>query len=905
MDVAEVLLHILVVLLAAKAAAEISERVGVPPVVGEILAGVLVGPSMLDIVGQDDVLRVLGELGVILLLLEVGMEMDLRELRAVGRASLSVATVGVAVPFVAGLGVGSAFGMDRNEALFVAAALTATSVGITARVFGDLRALASVEARTVLGAAVADDVMGLVILTVVTRIVAEGTISVANLVWILVVAVGFLVVVTAVGIRLVPPLFAVVTRYSRSAGTLVAVALAFTLAIAELADLAQLAPIVGAFVAGLVLGRSPPAERIRREITPVGHLLIPVFFLQIGIDAEIGRFADPYVLGIAGALLLVAIAGKLASAAGMWRAPGDKLLVGIGMIPRGEVGLIFATLGLRQAVFGEDVYAALLLVVLATTLVTPPVLRARLLRLRAARQPAGGGMTVAPVEGWIRVVDDAVELVAEPAASLTLDVALEAAVACATGRPDASLLDWLATIPPGPLRWTKSSRQRFFDLLESGTPRSWRLLVISGVLERALPELGAALARRQRAVELDPLAALNLPWLRRLQGDGRYTTAEHPEWVLLAALVLEAADGDRPVVMARKLVQRLDLGAAAEQAVARLVADANLLTGAARRLDGLTEESVLQLAAHLGTREQAWALYLLSAAAQELDGTDRARLDTLYELVAAALAHPELVGREATNTVEQRRAEAMRLVGTDRDARERLQAAPRAYLLATAPAALARQAALCDPLPRHDAVRTAITPGPSDPAVWWVDVVARDRPGLLARQTGVLASAGVDVIGAISATWGDGCALSSFLLHAERPPSELHLAGEFEASLGRPLAARPVDGVILDFDDASSPWHTICTARARDQRGLLHAVTTALAVAGANVHAARVRTAGDAVVDVFELTDMRGAKLGQAAQDKARELLAGGVAERRRWAGRRRSARSLGDGRTAIDPLHP
>src|SRR5262245_12678185 len=143
MDVGEVLLHVLIVLLAAKAAAEISERVGVPAVVGEIVAGILVGPSMLDLVGQDEVLRVLGELGVILLLLEVGMEMDLRELGAVGRASLSVATVGVVVPFVTGFGVGLGFGMDTNEALFVAAALTATSVGITARGFGDLRALAA------------------------------------------------------------------------------------------------------------------------------------------------------------------------------------------------------------------------------------------------------------------------------------------------------------------------------------------------------------------------------------------------------------------------------------------------------------------------------------------------------------------------------------------------------------------------------------------------------------------------------------------------------------------------------------------------------------------------------------------------------------------------------------------
>src|SRR4051794_24761375 len=261
MDVGEVLVHILVVLVAAKVAAEVSERIGVPAVVGEIVAGIIVGPSLLDLVGQDEVLRVLGQLGVILLLLEVGLEMDLRELGAVGRASLSVATVGVALPFLAGIPVGLAFGMDSQEAIFVGAALTATSVGITARVFGDLRALASVEARTVLGAAVADDVMGLVILTVVTRIVSEGTVSVAGVLWIVVVAIGFLGVPAGLGLRPLPPRFAAVARYSRSPGTLVALAFAFTLAVAELADAVKLAPIVGAFVAGLALGRSPVAGR--------------------------------------------------------------------------------------------------------------------------------------------------------------------------------------------------------------------------------------------------------------------------------------------------------------------------------------------------------------------------------------------------------------------------------------------------------------------------------------------------------------------------------------------------------------------------------------------------------------------------------------------------------------------
>ena len=278
-------------LLAAKIAAEAAERISVPPVLGEIVAGIILGPSMLGLVGNDDVLRVLGELGVILLLLQVGLEMDLGELRSVGRASLTVATVGVIVPFVTGIGASYAFGLTGDEALFIGAALTATSVGITARVFGDLRALASVEARTVLGAAVADDVMGLVILTVVTRIVSEGTVSVVSVLWIVTVAVGFLVVTTAVGLRVAPPLFAAVSRHSRSGGTLVGAALVFTLGIAELADSAQLAPIVGAFVAGLILARCGPAERIRRELQPIGHFLIPVFFLQIGIDTDVSQFA--------------------------------------------------------------------------------------------------------------------------------------------------------------------------------------------------------------------------------------------------------------------------------------------------------------------------------------------------------------------------------------------------------------------------------------------------------------------------------------------------------------------------------------------------------------------------------------------------------------------------------------
>src|SRR3954451_15237606 len=209
MDITHVLRDILVVLVAAKVAAELAERVGIPAVVGEIVAGILIGPSLLNAVGgYDEELRTLGEIGVILLLLDVGLEMDLAELGKVGRASLSVATVRVIVPMVLGIGAMELIGQDFKTSLFVGAALTATSVGITARVFGDLRALATTEARIVLGAAVADDVIGLIVLTVVVRLVTEGSVSRPSGRGIIGVAVAFLVLSGGIGLRLSGPLLA-------------------------------------------------------------------------------------------------------------------------------------------------------------------------------------------------------------------------------------------------------------------------------------------------------------------------------------------------------------------------------------------------------------------------------------------------------------------------------------------------------------------------------------------------------------------------------------------------------------------------------------------------------------------------------------------------------------------------
>jgi Kef-type K+ transport system membrane component KefB/predicted amino acid-binding ACT domain protein len=893
-NVGEVLLHVLIVLVAAKVAAEAAERLNVPAVVGEILAGVLIGPSVLGWIGPDDVLRVLGQLGVILLLFEVGLEMDLAELMAVGRASVLVASTGVVVPMVLGFALMVAFGHDANSALFVGAALTATSVGITARVFGDLKALASPEARTVLGAAVADDVMGLVILTVVVRIVSSGTVSVSTVVGIVLVALAFLVVGGLVGLRLAPPLFGLVDRFSRASGTLVALALAFTLVFSKLAQGAKLAPIVGAFVAGLALSGSAQSERIRRELTPVGHLFIPVFFLQIGIDARLSEFARPSVLALAGALLVAAVVGKLVSPLGAIGSPGDKLLIGIGMIPRGEVGLIFATLGLQNRILGQNLYASILLVVLVTTLVTPPLLRWRLLRM-TRRPPAARPVLAPPPGGWFEIRDGTFDLAGDPPNHLVLHLALQAALLAAERRPGPRVLDWLASVPSGPLPWDRAATGELFALLRGGSVRTWRFLEATGVLERALPELAeAARARRDDAFELDPTH----PWrwqlvdrLRELPTRDEVAANElaelvHPQWLLLAALVLETAgDSPAPVVSARRLVGRLDLGAAAEEEIALLVGGSGLLRAAIRRWTA-TEHIVLQIAAHLDRPERARALYLLTLAQDDFDRPERARLDELYRLIQAALARPELTGLEARNLLQRRRAEAIRFadVAPDSSVAERIEQAPRAFVLAQSPAELAGAVLLVDPLPPRRDPRVVVTPLPATDH-WRVGVVARDRPGLLAVVAAVLAQIGVNVTRAVVASWPDGATLVSVDGAGPEPRGEA-VVHQLRTAAGDLASPRPIVDAWVEVDDDASPWYSICTVGAGDRLGLLAAIAAALVADGAEVHTARVETVDGSAVDTFELTDRYGHKLTADAASHLRTVLTTGTDGKpsRRWA---------------------
>ena len=401
-DLALILGNLLIIIIVARLAAELAELIKIPAVLGEIIAGIIIGPSALGLIDPiknldvANMVLLLGEIGVILLLFQVGLEMDLGEMAKVGKPALLVALIGVLVPFAAGFGVASAFGESGEISLFIGAALTATSVGITARVLGDLRALALRESRIVLGAAVADDVLGLIILTVVVKVVTEGSISASVVFETIGLALGFLVITGLLAIYVIPKAFTRIDRVAKSSTTIVAISFALTLAFSLLANQAKLAFIIGAFMAGLAVGRSQQHERIAEGLNPLGHIFIPVFFASIGINADLDAMFQPSVLALATVLTVVAIIGKLIAGFGIGRSPGDKLLIGIGMIPRGEVGLIFASIGLSKGILDDELYGALLLMVLVTTLITPPLLRLKL----AKRQESKNSV---PLEPWTSV----------------------------------------------------------------------------------------------------------------------------------------------------------------------------------------------------------------------------------------------------------------------------------------------------------------------------------------------------------------------------------------------------------------------------------------------------------------------------------------------------------------------
>lgn len=378
MEARELLLGLALVWLAAKAMGEAMERIGQTAVLGELLAGVVIGPGVLGLVHESAVLHALAELGVIILLFEVGLESDLGDLLRAGLQATLVAAVGVVVPFAAGYGIMSWLGHEQLVAVFVGATLTATSVGITARVLADLGRLQDAAAKVVLGAAVVDDILGLIILAVVTGLSLTGNLSLAAIGVLSGKAVVFLVVAIVAGIRLAPILVRWIGRL-KARGTLIVYAVLFAVALAAVADMIGLATIIGAFAAGLVLATTERREQIEQRIKPVADLLVPVFFVTVGMKvqpATLNPFADDAEFGTAMVLTGIAVVSKLATSVVVYQPGVRRWPVGVGMVPRGEVGLIFAGTGLAAGVIAGDLYSALVAVVLLTTFVAPPWLKA-------------------------------------------------------------------------------------------------------------------------------------------------------------------------------------------------------------------------------------------------------------------------------------------------------------------------------------------------------------------------------------------------------------------------------------------------------------------------------------------------------------------------------------------------
>jgi Kef-type K+ transport system membrane component KefB len=416
MDHIELTLLWIALLLILSKFANLVERFGQPPVLGELLIGVmlgnlaLIGIQWFEPMKHNEIIEFLAELGVIILLFQVGLESNIREMRRVGVRALMVACIGVVVPFVLGtylVGPWLLPNLSFNAYLFLGATLTATSVGITARVFRDLGTLQSSEAQIVLGAAVIDDVLGLIILAVVTAVVEVGTISVTGVGGIMLTAVVFLVGSIIIGQLMAPRIGRWLSTVHAGAGMKFAMAIGFCLLLAYFASFVGLAPIVGAFAAGLVLDavhfhtfddpeiahqlrdavqEADPHTRavvervadqhadrhVEHLIEPVGHLLAPIFFLVTGMNVQLETLFNPSILLIALGITVVAFAGKIM--AGIVAGNVNKWLVGWGMAPRGEVGLIFAASGQALGVVTPEMFSVIIIVILLTTLLTPPVL---------------------------------------------------------------------------------------------------------------------------------------------------------------------------------------------------------------------------------------------------------------------------------------------------------------------------------------------------------------------------------------------------------------------------------------------------------------------------------------------------------------------------------------------------
>jgi len=400
MGEAEFFLKFFLILVAAKAMGEIFAQLRLPAVIGEVVAGIIIGPSLLGIIQPEPTFLLLSKVGMLLLLFEVGVDTDVGKLIAVGGQSVLVALTGVLFPFALGYAGSIVFGFGHATSLFIGGTLVATSIGITLRVLKDLKQQHSRPAQVVLGAAVLDDVIGVIILAVLFDYTVEGRVDLVSSLTILVFIAVFLVAAPVFS-RLLVMFMARVSGIAKTPGILSTIVVALILILSVTAHDFGAPEIVGAFAAGLALTRKSMfnmgryMEHLRTEIvtraeekmTPIGELFIPIFFVMIGvsIDFRVIDYGSLWFWGFAGAMLAISFLTKLVSGVWVRGSTAAKLTVGIAMVPRGEVGLIFSEIGHRNGLFDDSVYASMVFVVALTTLLAPVMLRWLL------KEPGPGG----------------------------------------------------------------------------------------------------------------------------------------------------------------------------------------------------------------------------------------------------------------------------------------------------------------------------------------------------------------------------------------------------------------------------------------------------------------------------------------------------------------------------------
>jgi Kef-type K+ transport system membrane component KefB len=385
---------------AAQVGAEVAQRLKMPAVVGEIAAGCVLGPSLLGWVQVSEPFELLAELGAVFLLFSVGLETRLEELKKVGRVSALVGVAGVVLPFLLGAGWARLNNYNTARAAFVGAAFVATSAGITARVLQDMGVLNRAESRVILGAAVIDDILAMLLLGVVTSLQGGEGIHVSSLVVVLCQAVGFVALIALVGTKIMrrssPLLEAPVNPLSP-----LTISLAICLGLAVASSYMGLAAIIGAFLAGMVAAETSQRHTLEKQLQPITALFVPFFFVVTGAKVNLGDLGSASALSALLVVTLLAIAGKVLGCGGGAVSLGRKsaLIVGVGMVPRGEVGIIVASLGLAAGVFSGQMYTLIIAMSLLTSVIAPPVLSA----LLASKSPGPSPLcTEGPGDGKSR-----------------------------------------------------------------------------------------------------------------------------------------------------------------------------------------------------------------------------------------------------------------------------------------------------------------------------------------------------------------------------------------------------------------------------------------------------------------------------------------------------------------------